>query len=196
MKFLVVLCLFSSVYVEAQLATEASGSTRTRTQTQSSTIEALPSITPFQIPPGVLQGLGLPIIIPAMEQSARQPAAKGSRPANNAPWAAPSPQGILPGRQDYRYGTQGGLPYDRSNNFHVRDRLHTADHLQTRLSLLLIFRRLLERDTIAFTSVTTPISAGEMKAPTGQREVEGRQPLPPFRPESLSRYLPTQVFLQ
>jgi hypothetical protein len=121
MKALFILCILAGVLVEAQSSTVLSSLTPSGTRNPSLSIESLPSITPFQIPPGVLQGLGLPLVIPPMEQAPRQQGAKGApngmarpSPANVPPWAAPPAPGMQPGRQDYRYGTQGGLPYDRS----------------------------------------------------------------------------------
>lgn len=87
-------------------------------QSSSSTIESLPSITPFQVPYDVLQGLGIPLNIPSVEQ-----------PGNIA-WTAPAAPnalgslgGLVGGAKGGRrappptYGSigfQAGLPYDRS----------------------------------------------------------------------------------
>jgi hypothetical protein len=117
MNSLFILCLYWSSRVAAQSATGSSNSSaQSGTPNPSATFASLPSITPFQIPPEVLQGLGLPLVIPSIEQAPRPPNAKGSgeraapRPAYNPPWSAPRQPPGLP----VQYGTQGGLPYDRS----------------------------------------------------------------------------------
>jgi hypothetical protein len=113
--------LLSSTWVAAQSATGSGSSSSPQAQNPSPSLESLPSITPFQIPPGVLQGLGLPLVIPAMEPAPRQQggnAKGGSSPGQRpAPWLAPAAPDMGAGRRGNPYGTQGGLPFDRCELF-------------------------------------------------------------------------------
>ena len=96
----------------------------------STTIDVLPKITPFQIPVDVLSGLGLPLEIPSAEQNAPRP---GGRPnlggglGGLAGWnGAPAPPSFAgsgarggarggaswnPPPDSGTFGMQGGLPY-------------------------------------------------------------------------------------
>jgi hypothetical protein len=85
-----------------------------------STINSLPIITPFQIPPDVLSNLGLPLVIPLIEprpikgsgpvKGSGRAGAKGAFPPSGFAGSRPGP----PPPYEYgNFGMQGGLPYDR-----------------------------------------------------------------------------------
>jgi hypothetical protein len=103
-------------------AAQSANSTSTKPSEQnSSTIDVLPKITPFQIPVDVLSGLGLPLEIPSVEHSAQK---AGGRPSMGGlagfagTPAPPSFQGARGGKvgappPNYgTFGVQGGLPYE------------------------------------------------------------------------------------
>jgi hypothetical protein len=104
-------------------AAQSPNSTSTKLSAQnSSTIDVLPKITPFQIPVDVLSGLGLPLEIPSVEQNG--PKAQGWRPSVGGFGglagiaAPPSFQGGGRGGRSSpppsygNFGMQGGLPYE------------------------------------------------------------------------------------
>lgn len=115
------------VVVAAQSAN--STSTKPSSEQNSSTIDVLPKITPFQIPVDVLSGLGLPLNIPSVEQNSPRPGgqpnlgglsglfggfAGGLAPPSFQGGGArgSSGKGRGPPPSYGTFGMQGGLPYE------------------------------------------------------------------------------------
>jgi hypothetical protein len=117
------LCLLP-VWVAAQSPSLASS--KTVTAPSPATKDSLPTITPFVIPPGVLSGLGIPLVIPAAEPNVAndgrpRPGAMGARGGKGgfggmaaAPRAQPAGKmGRRPPQEEIGpFGMQGGLPYE------------------------------------------------------------------------------------
>jgi hypothetical protein len=88
---------------------------------QNTSTKDSPTITPFVIPADVLSGLGLPLVIPAVEPNG---AKGGGRPSQGgagkmargglaAAPRAPAAGGRRPPQEDFGpFGMQGGLPYE------------------------------------------------------------------------------------
>jgi hypothetical protein len=111
------LVLIPTLWVLA--AAQSANSTSTKPSEQnSSTIDVLPKITPFQIPVDVLSGLGLPLEIPSVEQNAGWRPNMGGLAGIASAHAPPSFQGARGGKvgappPNYgTFGMQGGLPYE------------------------------------------------------------------------------------
>ena len=121
--YLFVLGLLARLDVVAQ---STAGTATSKPAANITTIDSLPSITPFQIPPYVLSSLGLPLVIPSAEPRAYQPAppgfgglsgGSGKSGKGSGGRAAPGFAGNSGARQAPpsigEFGIQGGLPFDR-----------------------------------------------------------------------------------
>jgi hypothetical protein len=114
---LLALCLLPKIWVAAQSPSLASAKTAVQS---TSTKDALPTITPFVIPAGVLSGLGLPLAIPAAEPNGGRPGmgkGKMGGMGGKGGFGAAAPRAPSMGRRPPPeeigpFGMQGGLPYE------------------------------------------------------------------------------------